>query len=1160
MKRLLLAVCAASALVAQSERGNITGVVSDASGAAVPGATVVITYRATNAVVRIPTSSAGEYNAPALNAGEYVVQVEAPGFRRFLQQNVIVAASTTVRLDARLTVGDVTETVEVSAAAAQVQTENAKITTSINSVLVDALPLVVGGSMRTPLGLVAIAPEARGGGASLRLGGGQGGGWNATLDGISVGTNRVADTGEVGFNTPSVEAITEFTVDTNGFKAEYGQAGGGVMSFVSKSGTNQFHGGVYDFFRNEKLDARGFFATQRGVYKQNDFGAFGGGPVVLPKIYNGRNRTFVFATYEGFRNRVGSSGNISSVPTPEMFNGDFSKWVDANNALLPIFDPFSTREASPGSSARVRTQFPGNQIPQTMFSNFAKSIIPYGKVVLPNRGAVPGTSAYVRNNFITTTGTNIHPTDKGSFKVDHAISDKHKLSFYFNRTDDYSGPGPGGPPGLPVPLYSGQWTVFNSDTYRSNYIWTVSPRVLNYFSFGFNNFKKDAASPNATGGWKDKLCLKNAIDCDVNFPQVQFSDFSSWGSSANNGTGQPLYSIKNDLSYFRGKHSLKLGYNWDGQRANGFGQQDIAGRVNFNRTGTAVPGSTTSNTTNGGSGFASFLLGWVNEAETETVRYISQRYAYHGFYAQDDWRVTHKLTINIGLRFDMTLPPVSDGDVYSDFTPDRPNPAVNNYPGALRFAGFGPGRENRRSLVPGWYAGWGPRLGIAYAPDSKTSFRAAFGRSFARVTVVGSSGHFDGSAKNYLFTSSDSGITPAFLVDAGPGPYILPPFTNPSYSNNSDVHHWQLADAARAPESLYWTFSIQRQFTQSLVLEAAYSANIGTHLQTGLVNINQVPTAIFVDLAKRYGETTARNLMLESVNLATGNFSPAVQAAGIRMPYPQFADPNIQIRSRQTVQTALRPFPQYANIITGAQGGDRSGHSSYHALVLKADKRMSRGLTFQWNYVLSKMLTDSENASGVGSASDQYNRRLDKALAGSDQTHVAKLSTVYELPFFKKRRFIGGWRISGIQSYNSGTPIAISRNNALPLFNGRAMPFADSYEGWRAPLVGDKFDPAVDRFLLRSAFPATQPSIFWGNMTRNNPKVRSFASWNESVSMAKTFRFSESIRADFRWESFNMFNRHRFDSGNTGLDGNTFGQVTSASGSRDTQIALKIYW
>lgn len=210
--------------------------------------------------------------------------------------------------------------------------------------------------------------------------------------------------------------------------------------------------------------------------------------------------------------------------------------------------------------------------------------------------------------------------------------------------------------------------------------------------------------------------------------------------------------------------------------------------------------------------------------------------------------------------------------------------------------------------------------------------------------------------------------------------------------------------------------------------------------------------------------------------------------------------------------------------------------------------------------MLSKLFTDSENYAPGGSASDQFNRRLEKGLSSADQTHVLKMSTVYELPFFKENRYLGGWRVSAIQVYASGTPVVVTRGNSLPLFNGGTRPFITTYDNWRPATKGDTFDPAVDRFLDRSVFPATQPSILWGNETRNNPRVRTFGSFNESVSLAKTFRIRESFRADFRLESFNILNRHAFGTGSTSLDGNTFGLVTSASGSRDTQIALKIYW
>ncbi len=461
-------------LYAQSERGNISGIVSDPQGAAVAGATIKIVNRDTNATVNAVTGSTGEYNAPNLSPGTYRIEITAPGFKRFVQENVIVAAASTLRSDIQLQLGQVSETVEVSASAVVIQTDNAKVSTQVQNKLVDELPLVVGGAMRSPFNLVAVAPEARkGNGQQLSLGGGQAAAWDATLDGHSVGTNRSSDTAEAALNTPSVESLTEFTVDTNGFKAEYGQAGGGVMTFASKSGTNDFHGSAYDFLRNDAMDARGFFARTRSVYRQNDFGVTAGGPVVIPKLYDGRNKTFFFASFEGFRNRVGSNDTILTVPTPEMYRGDFSNWVDQNNRQIPIYDP-RTQRPNPSGTGFIRDPYPNNQIPLSGFSTLSKAVIPYGQAVTPNRGAVPGTSAYVRNNYIVTGGTLVTPTDKWSAKGDQMIGDKQRLSFLWNMTTFRNKPGPAGPPGLPIPLWNGQIQAWDTEAYRIAHDYTIN--------------------------------------------------------------------------------------------------------------------------------------------------------------------------------------------------------------------------------------------------------------------------------------------------------------------------------------------------------------------------------------------------------------------------------------------------------------------------------------------------------------------------------------------------------------------------------------------------------------------------------------------------------------------------------------------------------------
>jgi hypothetical protein len=1158
MKTKILLLAAASAF-AQTERGNITGSVTDSSGAAVPGAQVVIVNAATNSSSTVATTNVGDYNAPNLPPGNYRMEFSAAGFKKSVRDGVVLTAASTTRVDAKLELGQVSETVEVRADIAQVQTENAKVTTAVQNKLVDELPLVVGGAMRSPFDLVSVTPEARGGGGQLALGGGQARAWEATLDGVSVATNRSADAVEIAYNTPSLEAITEFAVDTNGFKAEYGQAGGGIMTFSSKSGTNRFHGVVYDFLRNEKLDARGFFAPTRAVYKQNDFGFTAGGPMWIPKLYNGRNKSFFFFAYEGFRNRVGSNDAIFSVPTPEMYTGDFSKWVNQNNQLLLIYDPATTR-ANPSGSGFVRDPFAANQIPAARISPFAKTWSTFAQGVKPNRGGVPGTIQYVRQNYISTGGSVVSPQNKYSLRADHQFSDKHRVAFFYNNSNFNQALGPGGSPGLPLPLWDGQVQTFETEAFRMTHDWTLTPRLLNHFAIGGNLFYKVSASANAVGGWKDKLCMKNVPDCDINFPTASFGEFNSWGSTSFNGTEQPLWSIKNDLSFIRGSHTLKFGGSFQSQRANGYGQQNIMGAAGFSFLGTSVPAVTAFNS---GAGFASFLLGEANSGNTETNRFVAQLYRYYGFYAQDDWRLSKRLTLNLGLRYEFTRPPVeNEGDKYSDFTPNKPNPAVNNYPGALRFAGFGQGRENTRSLVPGWYSGWGPRIGLAYTLNPKTVVRTAYGRSFSKVTVVAGSGHFYGFIGQYAFASLDQGITSAFKLDQGLPAYPLPPNLDPAFQNNQNVDFWQLSDAVRAPENNNWTFSIQRQVSSNTVLEATYNGVVGSRLQTGLVNINQLPTPVYNRLASQFGAQQAINIL----NSAAGG--ALAQQAGIALPYPNFTNASIQ-RTTRNVAQSLRPYPQYLNINTGAQGGDKSGHSSYHAMVLKLERRYTGGLTFQWNYTLSKILTDSDSYDGSTTSQDQYNRRLEKSIGRFDQTHAVKLSTIYELPFGKGKRWmdkgglvngvLGGWRLSGIQSYFSGFPVALARNNPLPIFNAVTRPTITAYDNWRAPLRGDSFDPAVDRFFNAASFPA-QPLAF-GNSTRFNPKVRAFPSLNENISFAKSFPWGESRRVDFRWEAFNLFNRTVFGTGTNNLNSTAFGVVAGqANNQRQMQVALKLYW
>ncbi|MGC4001107.1 MAG: carboxypeptidase-like regulatory domain-containing protein [Anaeromyxobacter sp.] len=646
MRTLALAVFLAALAFAQSERGNVTGAVFDPAGAGIAAAEISLTHIDTNTSLRTLATTTGEFTFPNVSPGAYRLEVTASGFKRFVRQNVMVSAASTIRVDAQLQLGQVTEAIEVTAALNAVQTEDAKVSTQVETRMVDELPLQVAGSMRSPFNLVAVVPEAQGTGQALSLGGGQVAAWDATLDGHSVGTNRSGDTAEAALNTPSLESLTEFTVDTNGFKAEFGQAGGGILTFASKSGTNKFHGSLYDFARNDAFDARGFFARTKNIYRQHDFGFSASGPLYFPKLYNGRNRTFYFVSYEGFRNRVGRNGSIFTIPTPEMYKGDFRNWIDPNNRMIPIYDPASTR-ANPNGSGFIRDIFPDNQIPVNRFSAVAAAASTQAAIVQPNRGAAVGTRGYVVSNYLVNAGSLLSPTDKWSVKGDHVFNLKHRVSFLWNSTAFKNKPGPDGLPGLPEPLFNGQIQQWDTNAYRVTHDWTVTSSMINHFSFAWNTFRKNSYSINVDKNWKSKLCIPNVIDCNQNFPTLNFTEYTAWGSASYNGTDQPGWGIKNDFSYLRKGHTFKFGFQHQNQNANGFGQQDIAGRADFSFLSTSIPGSTVF-PASGGSSFASFLLGQALLGRTETIREVTQRYLYFGFYVQDDWRITRRLVLNLG--------------------------------------------------------------------------------------------------------------------------------------------------------------------------------------------------------------------------------------------------------------------------------------------------------------------------------------------------------------------------------------------------------------------------------------------------------------------------------------------------------------------------------
>jgi hypothetical protein len=1160
------------ALFAQNDRGVITGNVKDPSGAVIVGAQVTATQTSTNTHFNTKSTTTGDFTVPSMPVGTYRVRVENTGFKVYQADNITVTAGSTVVLNVALEVGSSQQTVEISANAQMLQVESATVSTQVSNQLVDDLPILVNGAVRSPFDLSATTAEVNSTG-QYRVGGGKGGAYGMTLDGTTVTTAGQLDGNGVTWtqiNTPSLDALTEFSVVSGGFKADVGHASGGAMSFVSKSGTNAFHGDLYEFLRNQDLDAKGFYGATKPIYKQNDFGGTAGGPIYIPHVYKGKDKSFFFFSYEGFRNRIGATATPYSVPPQEFYTGNLQSWVNGSGVLYQIYDPASTTLTN---GSYVRTPFPNNQIPQSRIDPVAKSIINYVQpLISPNApGIVAGSSAYVRNNYISA-GSSISPNNKYSIKGDQILTQRQRLSFFFERTREQDLYGPTGAPGLPNPL-AGNPGYNRSDVYRLSYDWTITPTLLNRFYAGGNNWEQNHGSfatysgapqaqgiPTTSTPWSKKgICIPNYPNCDDDFPQISFgSDFTSWGVAAPNGSDNIVVEFHDDMTKVKGSHTMKWGYYYNTTHYNGFGLQNIAGNVSFQFENTGMPLNTNQSTA-GGSAFASFLLGQVSGYSLDTPRYLATVYRNHQAYFQDDWRVSNRLTLNLGLRWELARPLLIGNYQGSDFDPTLPNPGAGGIPGALIFDGFGPGRIGKDSLTPGWN-GWGPRFGFAYAMDSKTTIRGAASRSFGPLTYEGSSSHNLGIVQRLTVSDQSQGLSPLWVLQNGAPAWAQVPDIDPSVGNGSNVPYYNGKVAARPSDEMNYSFNVERQITTNAIIEVGWVSTLAAGIQSNLLAYNQLN---YANLPANLNPFTSAGKTL--LNSQVG--SAAAVAAGIVAPWPGF---NTLWGTGATVGQSLRPFPQYSTVDTVNGQGDRIGHSTYHAAQVKFTKRYSSGLTVQGSYVFSKLLTDSD--SGGGEPLNQYDRALDKSIASYDQTHVVKLNYVYELPFGEGKHFLnhkgaasailGGWRFAGTQGYSSGTPIGLGTTISFPIFNGGNRPTISTYEGWRGTYTGS-FDPGADSFFQPASWFGTQSTTALGNSTRYNPDVRYLPGYNENLSLSRAIKLSESKHIDFRWESFNILNRTQFGPLSSGatLQNANFGNWRSQSNSpRRMQVSLKFYW
>lgn len=1163
--------------LAQTTMGTITGLVTDSTHAVVPDATVIARNMATGAEARTVTSSSGNYVIPNLPVGPYEVTVSQPGFKSWKRSNIALSSGDNMRVDAVLEVGQVTENVQVSGEAPPLKTESTDVSTTMEQKLVQDVPLPIagiGGGMRNAFSIMMMLPQVKSGNGEsawddFQVGGGQQHDWNVSVDGLSVEMGWRNHVGYMNRLTPPVDSVQEFRIDTAVFKAEDSRASGGNISVTTKSGTNELHGALFDYYQSQRLDANGWLNNKLGrpkaIYHRNDFGANAGGPIYLPKIYDGRNKSWFFFSYEGYRFPSTSGVSQLTIPTQQMIAGDFSQWRKADGTLIPIYDPTTTR--SDGKGGFIRDPFPGNVIPQDRLSPLSKTIAKYFPA--------PNAPGVVLNYNTIGTGPRKRIENAHLLKLDHSFGDKNRLAFtwsrngeHFNNAYDTDPVNPmnwGG--SLPYPLAGRQYyqgDQYYGNVFRLNDTHLITPTLINNIVLGAHRLthpEHDITAVPFGQNWGDKLggAVKNNPYYNYSFPPVRFQtdNYYGWDSSKLWDEYHTVYGLDENVSWVKGNHSFKFGYSFQLLMLNTNNRNNAAGNFFFNRLETAAPAD---NSGNSGNSFASFMLGALHQGGFSVPFSGMLRFPYHAVFAQDDWKITPKLTMNIGLRYELNMGAYEKHDRMSNFDPTVPNPAANNYPGALVFLGSGPGRTGNRHL---WNnaSGWGPRFGLAYQITQKTVVRGGFGIFYGSEKAPGLTPSSTGFSSSPTWTSVDQGITPAFYWDQGFPAWQAPPFIDPGFNAGFGVTWWPAAEIAQLPSTNSWNVAVSRVLGANFVLDLTYTGSKGTHLASDRVNYMQIPPQY----------ASLGSLLNKPID------DPAVVALGFKPPFPNFKQ---LLGTRATLGQSLRMWPQYSGVGTGGMN-NHSGNSTYNALIVKLTRRFSGGLSLVADYTWSKLLTDADSSEpwiagvvgsgiGAGAAQNNWNRRLEKSYGVLDLPHMFKLTASYDLPFGPKRayvnsgvlaRIVGHWNVAAFLYGQSGYPLGVIDNGYSNfLMGGAPRPNITSLD-WRAPVVGDRFDPDKEPYLARSPFQRrTDPTVDpFGNAPRLNGATRSPGRFRENISVARSFRVTERAHLDFRWEIYDLFNLKTWNNpASLDLSNPLFGVVTNASGNRTMQAGLKL--
>ena len=1107
--------------LAQQASATVTGVVSDPSGAAVPSAQVALTNINTSVVRSTTANNEGAYSLLNVTPGSYTIKASANGFTTMTQTQVTLEVNQTATLDFHMKVGEAQSTVTIEATASAVESSTSELGAVVNNKAVVELPL----NGRNFTQLLTITPGAVNINRDQSSSGGGGFVGNPignfsfpSINGAHVRSNLFMLDGINNLNTflttynfaPIVDDIQEFKTQGHNDLAEYGGVTGGIVSVVSKSGTNEYHGTLWEFVRNEKLDARGFYDSARVPLRQNMYGAALGGPLSVPKLYNGKNRSFFFAAWEGYRQRLSQeSGALAA--TDAMRGGDFSALGKT------IYDP-NTTVLNTTTNTYSRTPFAGNIIP-------ANRINPITQLY---QGLIPHAGALVNGSNLFIPAQSSTNQDSGSIRADQYIGNSDQIMFRYSQYDQLA-QNPSNLIGRGTSsIFGHNWGAHETHTFGPTAILDV------YFGRNWGNDINGTAHPGEDAAFLSKLESLGmskyymTLNSTTYAPQMSADGYVGLTGSQLQETGlADTWQFGGTFTKIFGKHTIKVGADF---ATNNFRSPIAYSGEGF---GTSQTGGLGSNQGDGGNSYASFLLGNPYNASYRNILEVNHGGWNDSVFIQDQWKVTNRMTINIGFRDDLVLQPIYGTGNAGNFYTGNANPVTGQYilnalppncsasqgapciPNGIYTASSTPAQasglpphvvvtpNSNHRMINNSLKNWAGRLGVAYRLSDKMVLRSGYGRYYDAWGAVQQLAQNFGGNWPAISTISNNGLNPNIQtagvtdpLNLGSGGAVIYPI-----SDFSQVSQWMVDPNFKTSYMDQWNFGIQRELPSKTVLDVNYVGSVGRRLDWGPI-----------------------------MNVAT----------------PGPGDP----KTRQ-------PFPYML-----PQWFDQSvGNSRYNALQVSANKRLSKGMTFLISYTLSKSIDDGCSLGANCNVSNPYNRAFDTQISDLNQKHVFSASFTMQSPFANSANkfaagLAGGWMLNGILQLHSGNPYSVVSSNGI-LNNG-------GYNQERADLVGDPNSGTglhtPEKWFNTAAYANPKPYTY-GN-SKPNSMVTDWGR-NLDLSLFRQFHIGlgEKRYFEFRAEAFNVFNNVVFSYPDTNLSDTNYGKVTGQMNrARELQMGLKFYF